>query len=197
LALPNEAQAQEFLSRGITTLVGRVDVTDESQVVAFLSEPVLPLPLHVGFLADLSSAGELTPIDRERLIQVIAGGILGVFAENLDASITRMCAWFQLPHLRSHDLEAFARPEAPTCPAVSTIRLLAERLGLRERGAIQLGAAADLIFSRNPQAQDVSASWVEFDQVLLDGQLVWHGGKWLGQLDRGRLLRRNPGGQHC
>ncbi len=164
-SLPSLGQCQEWLARGVTSLVGVADLTDVAQVERLIElESLLELPIHLGFVGSCTGRVELDEAEvREHLLRAIAAGLLGLLTESPRADARRYAEWFQVPLLdTTHQKED----------------LLAEILP--GQGKIQRGAEADLLLVEPTAGLRLA---------IVGGKVVFDRGKLTGQ-KVGRLLQR-------
>jgi predicted deacylase len=176
LELLSKEQAAYCLSRGITTLVGRVDLADSASMRAFLElSRRQDWPLNVGFVgvgdpAEKAESAELHNL----LIQSLAGGLLGCIADagSKAAKITRL---FGLPVFAASEL-----PKVSDWPhGLSTLRQHVQEtaglLRLGGRGTLNLGSIADLVLVSQIAAPGMGSHALQ--HVLVGGRVVWEYGK--------------------
>lgn len=186
LPSPDEARAQ--LAAGTAILVGRVDAADNQHLEALKSLPTPGTLVHVGFIADLDSAAELSSAERVRRMQwLLEWGVGGFLAtcETLAAEVDHR--WL----LRPAELEP---PAAATWQAhIDHSRSLAQRLGWCETRGLR-GRRADLVFVRWPESQGLDSP-LDVDAVaavIVDGHVVY--GRAATDVATGRWMRRDPRG---
>jgi hypothetical protein len=179
LKLPNEAQAVELLSKGITTVVGKLNLENEPEIDALqkLNAQIL-LPINVAFVAacDNTSAQSIA----SRLLRAISLGVLGLVAKE-GADHQTVLEWFKLPLLTESDLASSNNLLSSLSDLAEQTSRTAKLLGLSSRGSIKLGTPADLIaFTHTPN---------NLRRVMLGGRFVLDDGKITPELN-GVLLRR-------
>jgi hypothetical protein len=167
LSLPSHQRCRQLLMRGVTSLVGVVDLADMAQIDRLVElETDLELPIDLGFVG---ACGRRTEAEegmvREHLLQAIAEGLLGVLAESPRDDVRRYAQWFQVPLLGvaretgDEDLPAGILPG---------------------QGTIQRGSPANLLLV--DPAAGLRLAIVGGMVVLDQGELTGH--------EAGRLLRR-------
>ena len=170
LFLPSLEECREWLTRGVTLLVGGVDLTDASQVDRFIAlETHLGLPIDLSFVGSCAGHEEIDEtMVREHLLRAIAGGLLGVRTQALPADVRSYAEWFQLPLIDEIHQEGD----------------LPEGL-LPGLGKIQREAEANLLIV-DPE--------VGLRRVIVGGMVVFDQGGWTGH-GPGCLLRRGGSSQ--
>jgi hypothetical protein len=178
LKLPTKADAAELLAQGVTTLIGRLDLDDESEIDALATlDGSTPLAFNVGFVASCQDIG--TPTVADRLMRAISLGVLGLVA-NEGGKLQTILDSFKLPLLDESDLPRPEKMPGSLTDLAEQIHNISRLLGLGSRGSIKLGTPADLLaFADTPRG---------LRRVMLGGRVVFDDGKMVAE-PSGVLLR--------
>lgn len=177
--LPNKEQAATLLARGVTTVIGRINLNDESEIDDLTAlDASSPLPINVGFLAACEDI--ISPSTESRLVRAISLGIVGLIAHEA-GKLQAILDWFKLPLVNESDLPLAGRMPNNLNELAEQIRQTARLLGLNSRGSIKLGTPADLLA--------FEATLSSLRRVMLGGRFVLEDGKASSELN-GTLLRR-------
>ena len=186
--LPTDEQAQQLLSQGVTTVIGKVELTEPAEIAALTKlSQVAEWPLNIGFVAAHSDSAKQDAANREQIVRAIAGGVLGLVAADEIAAWQEVLAWFQLPFLKAEQLPLVENQPATVSELSTQTHDVAKRLGLKDRGTIKLGAAADLLFYSQTRGKTVSPN--DLRRVMLGGRVVLDYGKFLPGASGELLLR--------
>lgn len=177
--LPSKSESAELFELGVTTLIGKVSLEDESEISALAVLDVnSPLPINIGFVASCPDTTKHSTTNQ--LLRAISLGVLGLVA-NIDENMQSTLDWFNIPLLSESDLP---RPEVmPQNLALlaEQIRRTASLLGLNSRGSVKLGTPADLLaFAETPR---------DLRRVMLGGRVVLESGQTSSEMN-GILLHR-------
>ncbi|MEX2168726.1 MAG: M14 family zinc carboxypeptidase [Pirellulales bacterium] len=189
--MPGRADIVELLKAAVTTLIGSVDLSDDSDVQEFAKLESRKLALNMGFVGDGSG---LKGTDRDahldRLLRALGHGLLAVVEETLPPPLVSCCQWLRVPLVPREQLARFTVVDGGrfSVNVAADARAAFELLGLKGRGAIQLGATADLaLFSTAGDNGKRSAQPV---YLLIGGNIVFQDGK-PRPMPVGQMLRRN------
>ena len=173
--LPAADAVKDFLQKGVTTVIGLVDLTSTADLNAWERLPRrLPLPLNVGFVA--WSSQELADVS-EHLARTAKCGPVGLLLDGAGAKLSAPAALSRIP-------------------AVSRSRLdqdpLARILTLDGRQAVELGGAVDLLLCRGDCALPSIAERepANLQRVLVGGNVVFESGTVI-PLQVGTLIARS------
>jgi hypothetical protein len=177
--MPTTADAAELFAQGVTTLIGILDLDDESEIEALAAlDGNRPLAINLGFLASCEDTS--TPSAADRLARAIPLGVLGLVA-NEGGKLQTILNSFKLPLLDESDLPQPDKMSGNLTDLVKQIQNSAKLLGPSSRGSIKLGTPADLLaFTDTPLA---------LQRVMLGGRVVFENGQASSELG-GTLLRR-------
>ncbi len=191
--LPDHEQVQQLLSQGVTSVIGRVDISSQSQLNALDKlRDSFDLPINIGFVAAMSATMPAKQL-LERKAFALSKGVLGTIDSGIVAEWAHLLDLFQVPRIQEHDALENST-SAMSCREVSeqTARM-AKRLELSRHGSIQLGAMADLVLIKQEALieEDRTIDWSNLQQVLVGGNLVFKHGQLHatagGTLLKGRL----------
>jgi hypothetical protein len=179
LSLPGKQQASELLSKGVTAVVGRLNLDSESEIEALAKINLsTPFPIHFGFVATCEDT--FAPVIADRLPRIISLGVLGLVVKEA-GKVQALLEWFKLPLLTESDLPSPSNLPDNLSDLAEQISRTAKLLGFGSRGAIKIGTPADLIaFAGTPN---------NLRRVMLGGRFVLDDGKILSE-PSGVLLRR-------
>lgn len=184
--LPDEKLAEELLRRGVTTVLGTVDLnnTNETAKLAALNRQLLRLPLNVGFLGQVSA-------DCHNATQALAAGVLGLVSVNLSGAAVELPNTFGLPCIAQEKLDFASRRDCSLLELAKEAAEWSALFGWKSRGQITLSAIADLLLLRETDDIDLTApvDWDALQQVLVAGNVVFDQGV-AKPCDAGRLLTR-------
>ncbi len=187
LRLPTEEQAQQFMSQGITTVIGSVNLAESAELDAFANlQKLAEWPINVGFVAALADSAKQDVTIREQLVRAIAFGVLGLVTNDA-AELQEVLDWFQLPLLNVEQLPFVKNLPATVNELSKQTHDAAEWLGLKDRGTIKIGAVADLLFYSQAGGQTVSSNTLR--RVMLGGRVVLESGKFFAGASGELLLR--------
>ncbi|NOZ40834.1 MAG: hypothetical protein GXP24_11495 [Planctomycetes bacterium] len=166
-----------LLDQGVTTVLGQVDLSaddDLTDLEAFRTN--FSSPINVGFLAKLSA---WSPEILDRLLQAISQGILGVLAEGLPTEVELYLSLFNFPIVPGSVLLAANDSSATYAECAAHTQQCAQHLGLDDRGAIRLGATADLILLQAGAEFDPAAAFggSDLQRVIVGGNVVFDEGQ--------------------
>jgi len=187
--LPSQNVTKQLISQAVTTVLGQVDLADGRQVDRFATlSKRLDLPINIGFLARVSDWS--SPV-RDRLIRTISSGILGVIAEGLPAEAESYLKWFKVPTISLDTLSSWSIDFVSYADCAAKTYQCAELLALANRGAIRIGAAADiaLLNTRESHAGTEPSIQDALHQLFLGGSLVFDEGRFTDALP-GELVKR-------
>ena len=121
-------------------------------------------------------------------------GVLGLLSAEVSEAVSRFQEWFDIPLLQEHELPTVSDEMLSLVEICSNTSNAAQRLGLHDRGRIQLGAAADLLILRNDDGAISSTGnpWSGLHQVMVAGTVALDGGKVVGGI-AGTLLTSHLG----
>jgi N-acyl-D-aspartate/D-glutamate deacylase len=183
--LPTTEHAAELLAQGVTTVIGILDLDDESEINALAAlDGNSPLPINIGFVASCQNTSTSSAADR--LVQAISLGVFGLVA-NEASKLQTILDWFKLPLLQELDLSRSEKMPGSLTDLTEQIHSAAKLLGLGSRGIIKLGTPADLLAFTNTVATPLSPRALQ--RVMLGGRVVFENGQASSELS-GTLLRR-------
>jgi predicted deacylase len=192
-APPAADRWEPWLSAGVTTLVGRVDLADEASLAALEQGAAggWSGPGNVAFVASWRRAGDFAT-QRRALLRAIAAGVLAAEGLPADAELVELCTAWRLPRW-----EEAAGNGAPPVPGQRwteplAIAALTRRLPVATpRGAVLRGDAADLQL-----APGDGADHARLRCVLTAGRVVWRNDAWTGESPGRWLLSRMGAAVH-
>jgi hypothetical protein len=174
----SEQQLDAILARGITTVIGAVDIADSDALNAIPT--VQSLPVNWAFVARLDTARSLS---RAKLLEQVgfaaARGVLAVVADQADEALWQYVDCFGLPLLQSKQL-AGESPRHTYRELIQQNAKLCKSLGLdRDRGKVTRGCFADLLFFLvEEELHDLpSLGWQRLHRVVIAGETVWEHGR--------------------
>jgi predicted deacylase len=187
----SDAQLESLLSRGMTSVIGAVDLTDAEEIES-MSAP-RQLPINWGFVARLESARNLA---RQQLIEHVAlagnRGLLAVVGNHADEALWQQLDRFGLPLLQANQLLSVDAPAPNYRELARQTEGVYKSLGLEAyRGRIARGRYADLQeFELGPDLTSLPApDWQRLKRLVVAGETVWENGKRVGGMP-GVNLRR-------
>ncbi len=168
--LPDATRRRELLRSGVTTVVGRVDLSDRKELdrLSRMRDSLVPFVGSVEAFPEAFSQEE-----REQFLYGISRNIQAVYPEVKDATARQYLSWF---HVREATPEALAVPERMLWKDVSRYTSeMAKALRLDGRGVIRQGAPADLLLFRKDSAFESEGMLQlrNLECVLRDGQVVY------------------------
>ncbi len=189
--LPDQQQAKKFLARGVTSVIGQLDLAVPTQLDALIGlKEGLNLPVNLGFIAVVPSSLEKPPADiLERLIRAASLGLLGVIAKDVSEDIASFLQYFKIPRLNEHDLVSATDESIELANLSRSTWEMANLLGLKNRGSIKLGMEADLLLLKDNELKKSSSviPCSDLQQVMVAGTVVFNEGELLSHTG-GRLL---------
>ncbi len=186
-----DERLESLLSRGVTSVIGAVDLADPDAIEA-MSAP-RQLPINWGFVGRFESARSLArPQLYEHVSLVAARGLLAVVGSHADEALWQQLDGFGLPLLQANQLPSVDAP-APSYRELarqseSVHKILA--LGA-SRGRVARGRYADLqIFELGIDLPSLPApDWRRLKRLVVAGEAIWQNGKRVGGMP-GVFLRR-------
>ncbi len=182
-----------LLTQGVTTALGQVDLADENDLAELETlRDNFASPINVGLIAKLTA---WSPEVLDRLLKAISQGVLGVLAEGLPTEVELYLSLFNFPIVPENILLAASDSSATHAECAAHTQQCAQYLGLDDRGAIRLGAAADLILLQADAAFDPTTAFGGSDlhRVIVGGNVVFDQGQatdsTAGELLSGRIAR--------
>jgi hypothetical protein len=170
-SLPDAERVRRLLAMGVTTVIGQVDLSDADALNELSSQSVLPI--NLGWIATV--AGMKPEAIHQQLALAASRGVLGVLASSVSSEALRL----QIPLLEERDLPVGASEAVSLHELAQQMREVAARLGLGDRGSVELGSVADLILLRTAGAPDYRAAirWSDLQQVVVAGSVVFEFGE--------------------
>jgi hypothetical protein len=182
----SEHELNKAFSRGITTMIGCVDLADGEALKAMSSD--YNLPVNLGFVASLESARSLPTADRLELIaRAAAGGVLGVIGDHADEATWEYLHHFRLPLLQPKQLQSLNGNVDTYQELAKQTSSACQLLGLdTHRGHVARGKIADLlVFQLGTGLYPMQPlDWHRLTRVVVAGETVW---------DSHRLTGATPG----
>jgi hypothetical protein len=183
-------QIESLLAKGVTTLIGCIDLGKEEPIGSISKSR--ELPFNWGFVGRIDKTGSLANIDVvERVATAAHQGLLAIATTRANEEVWQQLQRLGLPLVQLSQLMAAS--------AGGSYHDLAERnakvyqlLNLdARRGRVGRDSAADLaVFSLAGKANAKAAvSWPGLARVTVAGETVWENGKRIGQAP-GVFLRR-------
>lgn len=189
----DEKTVNALIAKGVTTVLGQVDLsTDDDLAKLETLRNNFSSPINVGFVAKLTT---WSPEILDRLLKAISQGVLGVLAEGLPSEVELYLSLFNFPILPESVLPAVHDSSATLAECASHTQQCAQHLGFDDRGAIRLGATADLILLRADESFDATIALADsgLHRVIVGGNVVFDQGKatdsMSGELLCGRIAR--------
>ncbi|MCA9230599.1 MAG: hypothetical protein KDA57_08105 [Planctomycetales bacterium] len=182
--LPDWKQRERMFGIGVTTVLGQIDLAEPEEIEVFAElRKQESLPINVGFLIRLNQWSDEM---RDQLLYAVSLGVLGVVDEDLPTEARHYLQWFGVAAVSEAVLRANDAEFATLQQCAEQTRMSAQRLGLVGRGAIRLGAAADLVLVKCPPTAGTNTAFREsnLQQVVVGGNVAF---------DRGKLLDSLPG----
>jgi predicted deacylase len=186
-----DTQIESLLSRGVTSVLGAIDLADNGSIEA-MSAP-LRLPINWGFVGRLDSARDFR---RQQLIQHVAlaaeRGLLAVVGTHADEALWQELDHFGLPLLQANQLPSVDATASSYRELARQTDNACKTLGLgASRGRIARGRYADLqIFELGPDLMPLPApDWRRLKRLVVAGETVWEDGRRMGGM-LGVQLRR-------
>jgi len=146
--LPSASSAKSLLERGVTTVLGSVDLNNRDGLEHMSERVKSDQPgISVGFLGSLSGfTSGLRESEQDNLVYGLTRPVLGVFPGTGDEKLREYVSWFNIPVLDSAALSKYNRTNTFLINDIPGISLeTARKLGLENRKEICRGAAADLL----------------------------------------------------
>jgi hypothetical protein len=189
--MPDKTEILALLSAGVTTLIGSVNLSDETDVLEFAKVESGRLPFNIGFVGDGSGLNGRDPsADLDLLLRGIGHGLLAIVKESLPADLVIHCERLRVPLIPRAELSRYSdiAKERSVLDNPMDTHAMFRQLGLENRGVIRIGAVADLVLF--PTAGGSGALLNEPSHVLVGGNIVYQDGV-LRSLPVGQILRRN------
>ena len=187
----SEDKLNHLLRRGITTVVGMVDLADHDAIEAIDQER--ELPVNWGFIVRLNFARSLSPMAViEHVALAAAKGVLAAVGEHADESFWQHLDRWGVPLLQTNQLPSEDSFEGTYRELVVQNWKAHQLLNVPgKRGQVGRGSAADLqLFEIGGDVRAADrVEWRKLKRVVVAGEVVWENGR---QLDArpGILLRR-------
>jgi predicted deacylase len=186
-----DAQLESFLSHGVTSVIGALDLADGGAIKEMSTQR--QLPINWGFVGRLESARSLArPQLAEHLAMAADRGLLNIVGNRADESLWQQLDHFGLPLLQANRLPPFDATAAGYRELVEQIDGVHKILGLgASRGRVARGCFADfqLFVLGAHQSPLPGPDWRQLKSVVVAGETVWENGKRVGGAP-GVLLKR-------
>lgn len=188
--LPEESHIEELLTRGVTTILGTVELTDGSIEALSKLKQEFKSPVNIGFVARYT---ESTPAALERLFTMISHGIVGALSEGLPAEVRRILTLLKIPIVSEPSLPTISDELTTLNECATRTQHCAQQLRLHDRGEICLEAVADITLVKPTTAFDetTTTDGCDLRRVIVGGNVVFDNGK-LTDARPGKLLRVAP-----
>ncbi|MEM8946596.1 MAG: hypothetical protein AAGD11_15595, partial [Planctomycetota bacterium] len=127
----------------------------------------------------------------ERLVAALSHGVLAVLSDGLLSEAKLYLSMLDYPIVSVEMLEACEHDTSSIIDCALQTHQCAQRLQMRSRGAIRLGAAADLLLVERAADFDGSAplSVADLHRVIVGGNVAWQQGE-LVDASAGTLMHR-------
>jgi hypothetical protein len=185
----SDGKIEELLSRGTTSVIGVVNLTDRASIEA--AAEARELPFNWGFVGQSDGLSSMKPIELlENLALATASGILAVVSTGTDEELWQSVHQFGLPLIKAGQLAA--KPGGTYRGLTQNVWATANALKLQaRRGRVNRDYAADLLFfehTADSKAVD-AVDWKKLTRVMVGGEVVWENVKRAGG-SPGIFLRR-------
>lgn len=169
-----------LLLRGVTTVIGCVDLANRAAIDAIAEDR--DLPVNWGFVGRLENVASVSPVQLVENVAVAGNrGLLAIATDRANEEVWQQftdmgAAMVQLTKLRDSNASASYQELA------NHTAVLFAHLGLTSRGTVVRDSSADLaVFKAAHEADAESAvDWRGLDRVLVAGEIVWQNGKRAG-----------------
>jgi N-acyl-D-aspartate/D-glutamate deacylase len=189
----SEQQLDQLLARGVTTVIGAVDLADADAMDGIRG--VENLPVNWAFVARLSPDHPLSNATMlESISWAAASGVLAVIGDEADESVWQRLDRFGLPLLQRKHLAALDGADNTYRDLVKQTLSRCHALGLdATRGKIARGFFADLQIFNFAHAEKLDASpsidWQRLSRVVVAGETVWENNRRTGNMP-GTFVKR-------
>ena len=188
--LPTD-QVAALLARGVTTVIGRVDLADKDAIEAITTRR--KLPMNWGFVGLVDKALKLPPVALvEHVAAAVHRGILAVATDRANEELWQQFSNIGAQLLPLNKITGLPGGGSYREQADQTAKLF-QLVNLQEaRGWVGRDAYADLaIFKLGGKfAQTAPIDWKRLDRVIVAGDAVWQNGQAIGATP-GTFLRRS------
>ena len=185
-SLPDEKGIRELLQEGVTSVVGRIDLSNAEELTALQElRSSTSLPLNLGFVADLATCQESSLVAR-----AVHAGLLGVIAESIPVELSDLIDCLSLAQVERASFCTTLQRPSKVREYLSTTEDLAALLKLPELSQICAGNHADIVCLRQEDQEglDSSIDWSGLQRVLVAGNVVLDG-QSTSTNHAGRLLK--------
>jgi hypothetical protein len=190
-AAPSPKLLESLLARGVTTLIGVVDLTDRGAIEAIGA--ARELPLNWGFVGLIEKAMALPRAELiERASAAANKGLLAIAADRANEELWQQLDRIGLPLVQPAQLAAGGKAQGTYRECADRSAKLYGMLRLQAaRGRIDRGTSADLAILNLGGKVDEKAAvdWGRLVRVVVAGETVWEQGKQ-ANINAGTFLRR-------
>jgi hypothetical protein len=185
----DERRVAELLARGATTVLGVVDLGDQS-AIELIAKPQ-SLPFNWAFVGNADSLDRLKPGEIvERVAVAAASGLIAVVSKGTDEELWKVIHQFGLPLIKPGQLpeKTAGSYQDAAKQAWSVANALKQQ---PRRGRVNRDYFADLLFFKDIPNQNANESvdWKKLARVMVAGETVWENGTRTGGAP-GVALRR-------
>jgi len=191
----SDAECMDYLKRGVTTLVGTVDVGNQSAIDRLneLASGEQNPALNIGFVGSLTSVEEsVADEDREKFFNSVARNVLAFSSDRISEKFQNDANKTGKKLISGEDLSRKEPPEILRLDEVPHwTGEAAEAFDAARRGTIEQGAQADLILFRRDSNFDENQtlSLENLEIVLIKGLAVYKNGEFLNKSAGEYLMR--------
>jgi hypothetical protein len=187
----SDQQLDSLLAKGVTTVIGCVDLADREAVEAIAKQQ--RLPINWAFVGRVDKAGSIPASELvERVAAAANRGVLAIMTDRADEKLWQQLDQFGLPLVQLNKLKEAPGNGSYLDLAEQTAKLFALLNLPGKRGNVGRGVSADLAILKvgNKVDEKQTADWKQLKRVVVAGETVWEDGH-RGDVNPGEFLRRS------
>jgi hypothetical protein len=170
----SDKQLNSLLAKGITTVIGCVDLANREAIDAISTSP--RLPINWAFVGRLDKASSLPAAELlERVAAAANRGLLAIVTDHADEELWQQLDRIGLPLVQLGKLKELSSDGSYRGLSDQTAKLYALLNLPGKRGNVGRGVCADLAIFKvsNKVDEKQSADWKQLKRVVVAGETVW------------------------